>query len=465
MFILCSDYYLYTDFIYMDPVYNQAYAIATDYISHVSKRSVAPTADALVALKQFDIELPDESTDSESVICELEQFGCPATVATTGNRYFGFVTGGTYPVGIAASWIASAWDQNAAMRVLSPIGAKLEDVCLNWIVDLIDLPKQTGGGFVTGASTANFTALAAARHTVLIRQGWDVKSQGLFGAPTINVVVSDEVHSTVLKALSLLGLGSERVIRVPTDSEGRMLADKLPTIDSNTIVCLQAGNVNTGSFDPIELVCKKAKEAGAWVHVDGAFGLWAAACKNKKHLTQGLALADSWAVDCHKWLNTPYDCAIALVRDPIHLRNAMTINAPYLVMGDEREPSQYVPEFSRRARAVEVWATLKYLGKNGLDNLIERTCLYASEFAQGLRKQGFTVHNDVVLNQVLVSFGSPEKTKAVIQAIQREGTLWCGGTTWHGVAAMRISVSSWATTREDVDLCIKVIGDVARKIA
>ena len=265
--------------------------------------------------------------------------------------------------------------------------------------------------------------------------------------------------------MSLLGLGSERVIRVPTDSEGRMLADKLPAIDSNTIVCLQAGNVNTGSFDPIELVCKKAKEAGAWVHVDGAFGLWAAACKNKKHLTQGLALADSWAVDCHKWLNTPYDCAIALVRDPIHLRNAMTINAPYLVMGDEREPSQYVPEFSRRARAVEVWATLKYLGKNGLDNLIERTCLYASEFAQGLRKQGFTVHNDVVLNQVLVSFGSPEKTKAVIQAIQREGTLWCGGTTWHGVTAMRISVSSWATTREDVDLCIKVIGDVARKIA
>jgi glutamate/tyrosine decarboxylase-like PLP-dependent enzyme len=448
----------------MDSVYSQAHAVATDYISHVSKRNVAPSADAVVALKQFDVELSDQSTDSALVIRELEQFGCPATVATTGNRYFGFVVGGSYPVAIAASWIASAWDQNAAMRVLSPIGAKLEDVCLKWIVDLIGLPKETGGGIVTGASMANFTALAAARQTLLMRQGWDVKTQGLFGAPPINVVVSDEVHSTVLKALSLLGLGSERVIRVPTDSEGRMVSDKFPNIDSNTIVCLQAGNVNTGSFDPIEIVCKKAKKAGAWVHVDGAFGLWAAACKNKKHLTQGLNLADSWAVDCHKWLNTPYDCAIALVRDPMHLRNAMTINAPYLVMGDEREPSQYTPEFSRRARAVEVWATLKYLGKDGLDSLIERTCLFASEFSQGLRKHGFTIHNDVVLNQVLVSFGSPEKTKAVIQAVQREGTLWCGGTTWQGVTAMRISVSSWATTREDVDLCIKVIADEARKI-
>lgn len=448
----------------MDPVFKQAHSIATNYISQISSRNVAPTLEALNALNHFDIDLPSNSTEPQSILHELEVFGSPATVATTGSRYFGFVVGGSLPVALAANWITAAWDQNAAMRVVSPISAKLEDVCLKWIIDVIGLPKETGGGFVTGASMANLTALAAAREAVLARQGWNVKAQGLFGAPSITVVVSDEVHSTVLKALSILGLGFERVVRVPTDSEGRMISEKLPNLDANTIVCLQAGNVNTGSFDPIDSVCKKAKEAGAWVHVDGAFGLWAAACSSKQYLTKGLEHADSWAVDCHKWLNTPYDCAVALVKDPVHLRSAMTINAPYLVMGSEREPSQYVPEFSRRARAVEVWAALKYLGKSGLDNLIERTCSYALAFSVGLKKQGFLVHNDVVLNQVLVSFGGSEKTKAVIQAIQQEGTLWCSGTTWHGITAMRISVSSWATTQEDVDLCIKVITEIARRV-
>jgi glutamate/tyrosine decarboxylase-like PLP-dependent enzyme len=282
----------------------------------------------------------------------------------------------------------------------------------------------------------------------------------------------------LFKALSLLGLGSERVIRVATDSQGRMREDAVPMMNSNTILCIQAGNVNTGSFDPIAALCEKAKAVGAWVHVDGAFGLWAAACDAKRYLTRGIAEADSWAVDCHKWLNTPYDCALALVKNPVHLRNAMTITASYMVcnnnnisknsvnvidVGQEREPSQYVPEFSRRARAVEVWATLKHLGKRGIDNLIDRTCAYAAHFASRLRKQGFDVHNEVVLNQVLVSFGPPQITRAVIQTIQQEGTMWCGNTTWRGITAMRISVSSWATTPEDVETCIRTIVDIANK--
>jgi glutamate/tyrosine decarboxylase-like PLP-dependent enzyme len=389
------------------------------------------------------------------VLEELDRVGSSATVVATGGRYFGFVNGGAVPAALAANWLAGAWDQNSALRVMSPISAALEDVALEWVVDALGLPAGTGGGFVTCATTATFSGLAAARHALLERDGWDVERRGLFGAPEIRVVVGEEVHATVGKALAMLGLGRDRVLRVPTDAQGRMRAELLPELDARTIVCIQAGNVNTGAFDPADRVVEAARRAGAWVHVDGAFGLWALAAPSRRHLAAGVDGADSWAVDGHKYLNVPYDCGIALVRDAAHLRAAMSVTgAAYLAFGSQREPMEHTPESSRRARAVEVWAALASLGRRGVAEMIERCCRHASRFAEGLRAAGFEVLNDVVLNQVLVSFGSDEATRRTIARIQEDGTCWCGGTTWHGRAAMRISVSSWATTEEDVKVSL-----------
>jgi glutamate/tyrosine decarboxylase-like PLP-dependent enzyme len=343
------------------------------------------------------------------------------------------------------------------MVTLSPVAARLEEVAIGWLLDVLSLPPGCGAGFVTGATQANFSGLAAARHALLARQGWDVERHGLFGAPPITVVVGDEVHVSLLKALSMLGLGSERVVRVPVDSQGRMRADLLPPLTPETIVCIQAGNVNTGAFDPAGAIIPRAKEAGAWVHVDGAFGLWAAAAPGRRHLVQGVDGADSWATDAHKWLNVPYDCGIAFVRDPKHLHAAMAQNAAYLVQGQLRDPYHYTPDMSRRARGVEVWAALRSLGRNGLADLVERTCRHATRFADGLRAAGYEILNDVVLNQVLVAFGEPETTRRVIAAVQDDGTCWCGGTVWQGRTAMRISVSSWATTENDVERSLAAI--------
>jgi len=316
---------------------------------------------------------------------------------------------------------------------------------------------------VTGATVANFTALAAARHAVLGRLRWDVESQGLFGAPAIQVVVSEEAHPSVFKALGMLGMGRERVVRVPVDSEGRMRPEGLPALNGSSIVCVQAGNVNSGSFDPAAEICRRAHAQGAWVHVDGAFGLWAAASPRYAHLVEGVDQADSWATDAHKWLNVPYDSGLAFVRDPEMLRAAMSLTAAYLPQGDHREPSQYVPELSRRARGVEIWAALKSLGRSGLAEMIERNCRCARRFADGLRDAGFQILNDVVLNQVLVGFGAPDVTGRVIAGVQEDGTCWCGGTVWQGRHAMRISVSSWATTEGDVDKSLEAMLRVARE--
>jgi glutamate/tyrosine decarboxylase-like PLP-dependent enzyme len=386
-------------------------------------------------------------------------------VGTAGPRYFGFVVGGTLPAALAANWLASAWDQNAGLAVLSPTAARLEEVALRWLLDVLGLPPECGVGYVTCATQANFAGLAAARHTLLARQGWDVEAHGLFGAPPITVVVGDEVHVSVLKALTLLGLGRERVVRVPVDGQGRMRADALPPLDDRTILCLQAGNVNTGACDPAEAILPRAKAAGAWVHVDGAFGLWAASAPARAHLLKGYAEADSWATDAHKWLNVPYDCGLVFVREPQHLHAAMAVNAAYLAQGQAREPFHYTPDFSRRARGVEVWAALRSLGRAGLADLIERTCRHAARFAEGLRNAGYAVLNDVVLNQVLVSFGEAEKTRRVMAALQEEGTCWCGGTVWQGHTAMRISVSSWATTDEDVERSLEAMLRVAAEVA
>ena len=424
---------------------------AMDYLEAEDSRSVAPSPRAVAALSALRGPLPPGPTSPETVLHLLHEYGSPATVAKSSGRFFGFVNGGCLPAALAASWLVSAWDQNAAQQVQSPVAATLEEVALEWVRDILGLPEGTGGAVVTGATMANFSALAAARHALCERAGWDVESDGLFGAPPITVVVGEEAHPSVAKALGLLGLGRNRVVRVPVDAQGRMRADALPHLDAQTILCLQAGNVNTGAFDPAQAICPAARAAGGWIHVDGAFGLWAAASPAYKHLTKGFEQADSWATDGHKWPNIGYDCGIALVRDPLALRAAMSIQAPYLIQGEQREPSDYNPELSRRARGVELWAGLRSLGRSGMAQIVERTSSHARRFATGLRAAGFDVLNDVVINQVLVSFGSPEKTLRTIARLQADGTCWCGSTVWQGHTAMRISVSSWATTEDDVD--------------
>jgi glutamate/tyrosine decarboxylase-like PLP-dependent enzyme len=427
---------------------------AMDYLEGVRSRSVAPTAKAVAALSALRGPLPPGPTSAEAVLHLLHEYGSPATVAKTSGRYFGFVTGDCLPAALAASWLVSAWDQNAAHSVQSPVAAQLEETALDWVRQLFSLPEGTGGAVVTGATMANFAGLAAARHALLTRGGWDVEADGLFGAPPITVLVGEEVHQSVIKALGLLGMGRKRVVRVPVDGQGRMRADALPHLDAQTILCLQAGNVNTGAFDPAAAICPAARAAGAWIHVDGAFGLWAAASAEFRRLTKGFEQADSWATDGHKWPNIGYDCGIALVRDPKLLRAAMSIQAAYLVHGDQRDPSNYGPELSRRARGVELWAGLRSLGQSGIAAIVERTSSYARRFAAGLKAAGYDVLNDVVLNQVLVSFGSAEKTLGVIARLQAEGTCWCGSTVWQARTAMRISVSSWETTKEDVELSV-----------
>ena len=425
---------------------------------------MAPAPEDVARLEHLAQPLPDEPTDPRDVLALLDEYGSPATVASTGGRYFGFVTGGTLPASLAANWLAAAWDQNCTFRVMSPIGSRLEEIASDWLRDIFGLPSQSGCGFVTGATMANFAGLIAARHALLARAGWNVEEQGLFGAPEIKVVVGAEVHVSLLKALSLVGFGKARVMTVPADDQGRMRADLLPVLDERTVVCMQAGNVNSGAFDRAVEICARAHEAGAWVHVDGAFGLWAAAAPARRHLVAGVAEADSLATDCHKWLNVPYDCGLTFVRDAAHLRNAMTFNAAYLQTTGRREPWQFTPEASRRARGVEVWAALRSLGRKGLAEMIERNCRQAACFADGLRAAGFVILNDVVLNQVLVSFGSDAQTQRVIEEIQKDGTCWCGGTQWHGQSAMRISVSSWVTSDDDVRQSLEAMVRIARGV-
>jgi glutamate/tyrosine decarboxylase-like PLP-dependent enzyme len=436
---------------------------AQRYLSGLDSRSVRPARDAAEKLRELDQPLPNHSSSPEETLAILDTLGSPATMATAGRRFFGFVIGGSLPAALAANWLASAWDQNAGLSLISPIAAKLEEVSLRWLVDLFGLPPQTIAGFVTGATMANFTALAAARHAVLARAGWDVEAQGLFGAPPITVIISDESHPTVFKSLGMLGLGRERVVRIPVDDQGRMRAEVLPAISGPTIVCTQAGNVNTGSFDPVAAICAKAHAANAWVHVDGAFGLWAAAAPGRAHLVKGIDAADSWATDAHKWLNVPYDSGLAFVRDPDSLRAAMAIGASYLLREETRQPGDYTPECSRRARGVEIWAALYSLGRAGLAELIERSCDHASRFADRLGSAGYRILNDVVLNQVLVSFGTEQETRRIISDIQADGTCWCGGTVWQGQTAMRISICSWATTDEDVERSLDAILRIAAR--
>ncbi|MBE7171336.1 MAG: aspartate aminotransferase family protein [Williamsia sp.] len=430
---------------------NQFARLAVNYINTRNDQPVFPGGEAIQRLDEFAAPLQAEPLDPGSVLAMLDRIGSPATVKSAAGRYYGFVTGGSLPAALSAKLLASVWDQNSALSVMSPVAAKLETVAAQWIISAVGLPQDCGYGFVTGDTMANFTALAAARHQLLKQLGWNVEAQGLFGAPEIDVIVGNEVHVSVLKALSMLGFGKDRLIRVPVDKQGSMLPDKIPPITTPTIVCTQAGNVNTGAFDPVKEICTRLHASPCWVHVDAAFGLWAAASPAKKYLAQGMELAHSWATDAHKWLNVPYDCGLVFVRDKEALYKAMTSSAAYLPTDGIREPMHYVPEMSRQARAIPVWAALKSLGTKGLAELIEKNCGQARYLAEHLRAAGFTILNDVVLNQVLVSFGDPELTRQVITRVQQEGVCWCGGTVWQEKTAMRISVSCWATTQEDLD--------------
>ncbi len=435
----------------MSALLDDAARRAQRYLDALPERRVSPAPAAVAALSAFDQPLPEAPTDPAEVLRELDEIGSPGTMATAGPRFFGFVIGGSLPATVAANWLTTAWDQNCGLFVGSPATTTLETVALRWLLDALGLPPSAGGAFVTGATMANFSGLAAARHAVLKQAGWDVEADGLFGAPPVTVIVGGEAHPTLFKSLGLLGFGRERVVRVPVDGQGRLRAEALPAIAGPTIVCAQAGNVNTGAFDPLPEIIAAAHAGGAWVHVDGAFGLWAAAAPALAHLAAGIAEADSWATDAHKWLNVPYDSGLAFVRDPEPLRAAMSLTAAYLPQGQTREPSMFTPELSRRARGVEVWAALRSLGRQGLAEMIERNCRQATRFADGLRAAGCEILNDVVLNQVLVAFGEPAETLRAVAALQADGTCWAGSTVWQGRTAMRISVSNWATTDADVD--------------
>lgn len=446
-----------------DELLKEAAAYAQRYLQTIRERHAGVTEVALRRLTALGGPLPIYGEDPSSVLKLLDEAGSPATVGSMGGRFFGGVIGGAFPVSVAAHWMADAWDQNACLFDISPVAAYLEDVVLAWLLDLLGLPTNCVGAFVTGTQMADVTALAAARSAVLRKIGWDVERDGLFAAPPVTVIVGEEVHATMLKALALLGFGKGRVQIVPADSQGRMRPSLIPRVSGPAILCVQLGNVNTGACDLVDEICDIAHSFGAWVHVDGAFGLWAAASSRLKHLVAGIDRADSWATDAHKWLNVPHDSGIAIVCDAEALRRSMSISASYYPPDShaKRQPMQLGPDSSRRARAIEIWATLRFLGKRGVEDLIDRTCGHARKFAACLRAAGHEVLNDVVLNQVLVSFGDDEKTARVIDAVQAEGTCWCGGTVWKERKAMRISVSSWATTDSDVIRSLEAILRIA----
>ena len=438
-----------------DPALRRAAELAGAWLEGLPERPVRASGEA----DGLRGPLPEQGEDAGAVIEALAAAVEPGLVASAGPRYFGFVTGGALPAAVAADWLTSAWDQNACLHVMSPAAAAADETVAAWAKELLGLPAGAGVGLVTGAQMANVTALAAARNAVLARAGWDVEERGLIGAPLLRVIAGAEAHATVFNALRLLGLGRDTATRVASDEQGRMRADELVRAlaegEGPAIVCAQAGNVDTGAFDPFEEIVAACRAAGAWCHVDGAFGLWAAAAPGRAHLTAGAAGADSWAVDAHKWLNVPYESALAIVADPAPLNAAMALTAAYLTSAGarERNGADWAPEASRRARAFPLYAALRQLGRSGLAELVERDCALAARIAERLaREPGVEVLNDVVLNQALVRFGGDDAaTEAVVARVQREGTCWLGGTVWHGMAAMRISVSGWRTTEDDAD--------------
>ncbi|GLQ21909.1 pyridoxal phosphate-dependent decarboxylase family protein [Algimonas porphyrae] len=438
-------------------VFDTASKASHDYRQSLSARPVMPDAASLARLKTLHGPLPIEGEDEIAVIDRLHDIGSPNTVATTGGRFFGFVVGGALPVSVAASWLASTWDQNAGSWLLSPIAGELEVIAGGWLLELLDLPRDAAFGFVTGATMATYSSLAAARSSLLNRQGYDVKKSGLTNAPRLRVVMSEEIHPTNIAALGYAGIGTDQIEYCPVDDQGRIIPSAMPRLDPLTIVMLQAGNINSGAFDDFETVCEMARAVGAWVHVDGAFGLWARTSQDKAHLTSGIDLADSWSVDGHKWPNLTQDSAVYFCRDSEAVHDVFGVDATYLMKDANRQPNNFTPELSRRARGIEFWAVLKTLGANGVASIVDRSCAHAQHFAEGLRQAGYKILNDVVLNQIVFVADDEAQTRRALKYIQDSGQLWLGPTHWKGHYAMRISVSSAATTEDDVTACLKIM--------
>ena len=444
-------------------LFETAKTYAYAYLEGSHQQRVYPAEDAIAALDVFDEPLAEASQDPHEILQLLQTYGSPATVASTGGRYFGFVCGSTTPVAVATRWLTDVWDQCPAVFVASPIVSKIESVCQKWLVDLFALPQASVAGFVSGTSTATLCGLAAGRWSLLQGLGWDVNRQGMGGAPKLRIVLGEQAHGTVFKQLALLGFGTDDVERVPVDAQGSMDIRHLPDLDGRCLVIAQAGNVNSGGFDPIDDICDRANRAGAWVHIDGAFGLWAAASKNKRHLTRGMEKADSWSVDAHKTLNVPYDCGIILCRHPEALAAALQLSGAYIQYSERRDSMMYTPEMSRRSRAVELWATMKYFGKEGIEALVDGLCERAVRFAEALSIEGFAVLNTVVFNQVLVACDTAGETEATLKNIQASGECWCGGSVWNDAPVIRISVCSWATTGTDIARSVAAFVDAREK--
>lgn len=425
----------------------------------LDSRPVTPDEGAVKSLSYFEEPLTENGTDANSVLKMMIDVGEPGVVSSRGGRYYGFVTGGAMPVSVAANWMAATWDQNGGPSVMSPTVAKLEEVAGSWVLEALDLPRDAGFGFVTGATMAGFTALCAARNNIYKRHGYDVKADGIRNAPKIRWVMSEEIHPTNIIALQYMGYGKNEFEFVPCDEQGRLIASKLPDLDDSTIILCQAGNVNSGSFDPFHEICDHADGTGAWVHVDAAFGGWVRASKERRALTDGMERADSWSLDCHKWLNIPHDSAISVCRDKSAMTDMFGVSAAYLVQGGLREPNHFTPELSRRGRGVEIWAALKFLGKNGLSEIVDGTSNHAKYFAAELEKQGFEIMNDVVINQIVATLDDEDRLDQIIADVQNSGKTWFGPTFWKGRKGFRISISSHTTTRKDVDIALSAIRD------
>ena len=435
-------------------IFRQAQKYAFDYADNVLERNVYPMPDAIRNLNKFVEELPESTGNASEVLEQLNLYGTPASVAQTGGRYFGFVNGGVIPVSLAARWLSDFWDQNTALYVISPVASKLEEVAESWLRKLFGLPEKVVAGFVSGSSLAIFCGLAAARYRIFQNHGWDINKKGFYGAPKIRVVAGRQAHGTVVKAIVLLGFGIDNIEWIETDSQGRIIPSEIPELDESTILILQAGNVSSGSFDSFDEICEKANKANAWVHIDGAFGLWAAASSRLSHLTKGMEKANSFSVDGHKTLNTPYDSGIVLCNDKEALTHALHASGSYIAYSENRDGMLYTPEMSRRARAVELWAALKYLGQEGVDELVFGLHQRVVQIGQELKAEKFQILNDIVFNQVLVACDSDQITDLTMRYIQESGDCWVGGASWDGKAVVRISVCSWATTEDDITRCV-----------
>ncbi len=442
--------------LYGKEVFEQARNHAYEYIDGIEEMDVFPTESNLENMLHFDESMPSEPGSATEILQQLHQYGSPATIAQLGGRYFGFVNGGAVPAALGAKWLSDVWDQCGGLYLTSPINAKLESVCERWLKTIFKLPDETIAGFVSGTSMANLCGLAAARYQLLKNLNWDINENGLNGAPELRIIAHDQVHASVKKTLSMLGYGKKSIEWVPSDEQGKLILSQLPNLDKSCMVLLQAGNANTGAFDDFDTVCDLANKVGAWVHIDGAFGLWAAASNSLSHLTKGMEKASSWAVDGHKTLNTPYDSGIILCKYPDALISALQATGEYIIYSDQRDPLLYTPELSKRSRAIELWATMKYLGKSGIDEMVTTFHLRAKQLEQGLREIGFQVINEVVFNQVLVAAETEDKTKKIIEYLQKSGECWLGGSTWQGKAVIRISICSWMTTENDIQRTIQL---------